>query len=150
VELPTGATTLADEVQAEARRLEAQPDFPATYLARVRTATGRLAVADGERDDVRCAALLLEHHAEIDVDAPVASRTLPQRLVKQLIRRLVGWYMRFVGHQVGVLGQAAARLGLAVAARLDRIEAEQGAEQAALAARVAALEARVAELEARA
>ena len=147
---PPARATLADEIQAEARRLAAEPDFPAAYLARVRTATARLAVAEDDRDDVRCAALLLEQHAVIDVEAPVASRTLPQRLVKQLVQKLVGWYVRFVGHQVGILGQAAARLGLAVAERLDRIEAEQGAERAALAARIAALEARVVELEAQA
>jgi hypothetical protein len=146
---PTARATLADEVQAEANRLAGQPDFPAAYLARVRVATARLAFVEGDRDDVRSAALLLEQQAVIDVEAPVASRTLPQRLVKQLVLKLVGWYVRFVGHQVGILGQAAARLGLAVAERLDRMEAESGAERVAMAARIAALEARVAELEAR-
>jgi hypothetical protein len=140
---------LADEVRAEAARLSAEPSFPAAYLARVRTAAAGLAVTDGGgRDDVRSAALLLEQEAAIDVEAPIASRSLPQRLVKQVVRKLVGWYVRFLGHQVGVLGQAAARLGLSVAERLDRIEAEQGAERAAMGARIAALEARVAELEA--
>lgn len=150
MEPPAAATaTLADEVLAEAGRLAAEPAFPAAYLARVRTAAARLAVTEGGGDDVRSAALLLEQQAVIDVEAPVASRSLPQRLVKQAVRKFVGWYVRFLGHQVGVLGQAAARLGLAVAERLDRLEAEQGAERAAMAARVAALEARVAELEAR-
>jgi hypothetical protein len=115
----------------------------------VRTAAARLAVTEGGGDDVRSAALLLEQEAVIDVDVPVASRTLPQRLVKQMVRKLVGWYVRFLGHQVGVLGQATARLGLAVAERLDRMEAEQGAERAVMAAEIAALQARVAELEAR-
>ena len=141
--------TLADEVRAEAERLAAAPGFPATYLARVRTAATRLSVTEGDRDDVRSAALLLEQHAVIDVEAPVASRALPQRLVKQAVRKLVGWYVRFLGHQVGVLGQATARLGLAVAERLDRMEAEQSAERAAMAAEIAALQARVTELEAR-
>jgi hypothetical protein len=140
---------LADEVLAEAERLAAEPGFPAAYLAHVRTAVARLAVTEGGRDDVRSAALLLEQEAVIDVEVPVASRTLPQRLVKQLVRKLVGWYVRFLGHQVGVLGQATARLGLAVAERLDRMEAEQGAERAVMAAEIAALQARVAELEAR-
>ena len=69
--------------------------------------------------------------------------------LKLVIRKLIGWYVRFLGQQVSLLGQAAARLGLMVADRLDQFEAEQGAERAALAAQVAALEARVAELEAR-
>jgi hypothetical protein len=150
VETPAGATvSLAEEVRAEAERLAANPDFPAAYLARVRTAAARLAVTEGGRDEVRSAALLLEQQAVIDVEVPVASRTLPQRLVKQVVRKLVGWYVRYLGHQVGVLGQVTARFGLAVADRLDRMEAEQGTERAAMAAEIAALQARVAELEAR-
>jgi len=147
--LSAATATLANEVLAEAGRVAAGPGFPAGYLARVRTSAARLAVTEGGGDDVRSAALLLEQQAAIDVEAPVASRALPQRLLKQVVRKLIGWYVRFLGHQVGVLGQAAARLGLVVAERLDRMEAEQGAERAAMAARISALEARVAELEAR-
>ncbi len=139
---------MSEEARAEAERLAAEPDFPAVYLARVRTAAARLAVTEGVQDDVRSAALLLEQQAVIDVEVPVASRTLPQRLVKLLVRKLVGWYVRFLGHQVGILGQATARFALVVAERLDRIEAAQTAERAAMAAEIAALEARVAELEA--
>ncbi|HET9773128.1 MAG TPA: hypothetical protein VFS16_19705 [Acidimicrobiia bacterium] len=140
---------MADEVRAEAGRLAAEPSFPAAYLARVRTAAARLAVTEGDRDDVRSAALLLEQQAVIEVDVPVAGRALPQRLVKQVVSKLIGWYVRFLGHQVGVLGQAAARLGLTVAERLDRMEAEQKAEREVMAAEIARLQARVAELEAR-
>ena len=140
---------MAEEVRAEAERLAAEPGFPSGYLARVRSAADRLAVTEGVQEDVRSAALLLEQQAVIDVEAPVASRTLPQRLVKQVVRKLVGWYLRFLGHQVGILGQATARFALVVAERLDRLEASQTAERAAMAAEIAALQARVAELEAR-
>jgi hypothetical protein len=140
---------VAEEVQAEAERLAAEPGFPADYLARVRTAAARLAVTEGVKDDVRSAALLLEQQAVIDVEAPVASRTLPQRLVKQVVRKLVGWYVRFLGHQVGIFGQATARFALVVAERLDRMEAAQSAERDAMAAEIAALKARVADLETR-
>jgi hypothetical protein len=149
VESPAGAlVTLAEDVQAEARRRAGEPGFPTAYVARARTAAARLAVTEGDRDDVRTAALLLEQQAVIDVEVPVASRALPQRLVKLAVSKLVGWYVRFLGHQVGILGQATARLGLAVAERLDRIEAAQTAEREAMAAEIAALKARVAELEA--
>lgn len=140
---------VADEVLAEAERLASGPSFPAGYLARVRAATSRLAVTEGGRDDVRSAALLLEQQAVIDVEVPVTGRALPQRLVKQVVRKLIGFYVRFLGHQVGLLGQATARLGLSVAERLDRIEADQQAERAAMAAEIARLQARVAELETR-
>ena len=140
---------MAGEVGAEAERLATELGFPAAYLARVRTAAARLALTEGGQDDVRSAALLLEQQAVIDVEGPVASRTLPQRLVKLLVRKLVGWYVRFLGHQVGILGQATARFALMVAERLDRIEAAQSAERAVMAAEIAALQRRVAELEAR-
>src|SRR5437764_9734216 len=106
--LSAATATLANEVLAEAGRVAAGPGFPAGYLARVRTSAARLAVTQGGGDDVRSAALLLEQQAAIDVEAPVASRALPQRLLKQVVRKLIGWYVRFLGHQVGVLGQAAA------------------------------------------
>jgi hypothetical protein len=141
--------TLTDELSAEAARLAAEPGFPAAYLARVRTAAARLSVTEGGRDDVRSAALLLEQQAVIDPTVPVASRTRPQRLLKLVIRKAIGWYVRFLGHQVSLLGQAAARFGLVVADRLDQFEAEQGAERAAVTAEIDALKARVAELEAR-
>ncbi|MEW6471871.1 MAG: hypothetical protein AB1679_06350 [Actinomycetota bacterium] len=150
METPAGATiAVADEVRAEAARLASGSAFPADYVARVRAAVSRLAVTEGDRDDVRSAALLLEQQAIIDVEAPVASRTLPQRIVKVVVRKLVGWYVRFLGHQVGILGQATGRFALVVAERLDRLEAAQSAERAGMEARIAALEARVAELEAR-
>jgi len=141
--------TLAEELSAEAARLAAGPGFPAAYLARARTAAARMSVTEGGGDDVRSAALLLEQQAVIDTNVPVASRTPPQRLVKAVIRKMIGWYLRFLGHQVSLLGQAAARFGLVVADRLDRLEAEQGVERVALTAEIDALKARVAELEAR-
>lgn len=150
MESPGGASVaVSDEVRAEAGRLASAADFPAGYVARVRTAAQRLAVTEGGRDDVRSAALLLEQQAVIDVDVPVASRTLPQRLVKQMVRKLVGWYVRFLAHQVGILGQATGRFALVVAERLDRLEAADSAERAVLQAQLSSLEARVAELEAR-
>jgi len=136
-------------VRAEAERLAAEPGFPAAYLTQIRTAAGRMAVTEGGQDDARTAALLLEQQAMIDLDGPVAARTLPQRLVKLAVRKLVGWYVHFLGHQVGILGQATARFALIVAERLDRIEAAQSAERAAMAAEIAALRDRVAELETR-
>jgi hypothetical protein len=141
--------TVAEEVQTEVGRLAAEPGFPAGYLARVRTTAARLGLTEGVQDDVRSAALLLEQQAVIDVEMPVASRTLPQRLLKQVVRKLVGWAVRFLGHQVGILGQATARFALVVAERLDRMEAAQSAERAAMAAEIAALQARVADLETR-
>jgi hypothetical protein len=140
---------VVEQVTAEARTLEEGEGFPRGYVARVRTAAGALALSDSVADDLRGAVLLLESHAVVDAEVPVTASSLPARLVKRLVKRLIGWYLRFLGHQVSALGQASARFGLAVADRLDRVEAEQVEARRALEAEVAALRARVAELEAR-
>ncbi len=140
---------LVDEVLDEARRLAAEPGFPADELDRIRAAVAPLSATGIARDDLRGAALLVEQRAVIDVEVPLTGRALPQRLVKQAVRKLIGWYVRSLGHEVGMLGRVTARFGLAVAERLDRLEATQRADREALGARLAALEARVAELEAR-
>jgi hypothetical protein len=149
METPAGGVdTVAGEVQAEAERVASQPDFPAAYVDRVRVAAARLGVAEDASDDVRNVVLLLEQQADIDANIPVSARTLPFRLVKQVVRKLIGWYVRVLVDQVRLLGQATSRLGLTVAQRLDRIETEQQAEHTALKAEIARLQARVAELEA--
>src|SRR5207245_10406684 len=90
------------------------------------------------------AALLLHRQAAVGLEPPMAARDPLRRAVKQLVRRLVGWYIRFLAAQVGALGQASARLGLAVATRTERLQAAQATQQAEideLRERVARLEA---------
>jgi cell division protein FtsB len=139
---------VAAEVAAKARALEAEPGFPRPFVERVRAATGWLGVADPAPDDVRHAALLLHRQAHVDLEPPMAARDPLRRAVKQLVRRLVGWYVRFLGAQLGALGQAAARLGLAVAERTERLQATQAADRTELQAELEGLRARVAKLEA--
>ena len=135
---------VAAEVAASAHAAEAEPGFPRPYVEQVRAATGWLGVADPAPDDVRHAALLLHRQAAVVLEPPMAARDPLRRAVKQLVRRLVGWYVRFLAAQVGALGQASARLGLAVATRTERLQAAQATQQAEideLRERVARLEA---------
>ena len=142
------------EVTARAEALAGEPGYPADYVDEVRAATGWLAAdpdgADGgsARPDVRRAALILDRQAAVSLEPPMTAADLPRRLLKKLVRRLVGWYVRFLGQQVAALGQASSRLGLAVAARIERLEADEAAEHGALRAEVATLAERVARLEA--
>jgi hypothetical protein len=138
---------VVDEVVGEARALEAEPGFPRGVIERVRVATAWLSVEAPAPDDVRHAALLLHRQAGVDLEPPLAARGRPQRLVKQVVRRLVGWYVRFLGQQVAALGQATARLGLAVAERTERLQAEAAADRAATSARLDNLSARIDDLE---
>ena len=135
---------IAAEAVASARAAEADPAFPRAYIERVRAATRWLGVNDSGAGDVRFAALVLDRQARVELEPPMGARDLPRRLFKAAVRRMVGWYVRFLGQQVAALGQAAARLGLAVAERTERL----GADQAGLSAEVAALRARVERLEA--
>lgn len=145
--------SVISEVSARAEALAAEAGFPAGYVDEVRAAVGWLAAdpegaeAGSGRPDVRRAALILDRQAAVNLEPPMAARDLPRRLLKQLVRRVVGWYVRFLGQQVAALGQASSRLGLAVASRIEQLEAGQAAEHAALRAEVASLSERVARLE---
>jgi hypothetical protein len=141
-------STVVEEVVAEARARQASPDFPHEAVARVRVATEWLSATEAESDDVRFAALLLQRQAGVDVEPPVGARSWPQRLAKRLVRKLVGWYVRFLGQQVSALGQAAARLGLAVVRRTEALEAQAAADRAATDSRLDDISARLARLEA--
>jgi hypothetical protein len=128
---------LADEVVAAAAAREADPAFPAARLARIRAAAARLAASEYRPDDLRHAALLLERQATLDLQVPTASRVPGVSQVKRVLKALMIWYLRFLGHQITAFGQATARFGVTVANRVDAVEAD-----------VADLEARVARLEA--
>lgn len=129
---------LAAEIADAATARSAEPDFPVSTIARIRTAAGRLAASEFRPDDLRHAALLLERQATIDLQVPTASRVPGVSLVKRTIKKLMIWYLRYLGHQISSFGQATARFGVTVANRVDELEAEV----ADLRERVARLEER--------
>jgi hypothetical protein len=131
---------LAAEIATAARRLDRHHE---PYLARIRRATSRLGYSEVAEDDLRGALLVVEDHARIDLDVPTASRRRVGTMAKRGIKRLLGWYLRYVGDQVTLLGHALVRLGSAVIEHTERLEETTGS----LAAEVAALSARVDELE---
>ena len=140
---------LAGEIVESAQELEGSADFPGDYVRQVRSATGALGVSAAGDDPVRQAALLLEYQAAVDIEAPVRDPRRSRRLVKGVIRKLIGWYIRFLGDQINVVGRTAARLGLATAERLERLDADHAALRAEVNGELARLRARVAELESR-
>ena len=115
------------------------------YVAEVRAAMGRLSARTAEGGDPEAALALVEHAAAVDVDAPVASAAPAGRYVKVGIKRVAGWYLRYLGEQVADLGKATAELGAALVERTDRLEDANAATMAELAA----LRARVEDLERR-
>ena len=128
--------TLADEIASSADARAAEPAFPAGRVQRIRAAAARLAASEFRADDVRHAALLLERQATVDLQVPTASRVPGVSLAKRVLKKLMIWYLRFLGHQITAFGQATARFGVTVANRVDGLDAD-----------VADLQERVARLE---
>lgn len=150
MEPPEGSLSPAavvDQVVAEARAWEERADFPRQAVDAVRVATAWLS-AEPSPGDVRHAAQLLAFQAGIPVEPPLASPSLPRRLMKRVVHFLIGWYVRMLSQQVTALGEAAARLGLAVAERTERLQGEVGSDRAVLAARLDSLTDRLSRLEA--
>ncbi len=113
------------------------------YVEQVRRAAGRLAMRPVRPGDVPTSLLAVEDAADIDVDVPTRASRPGVRVVKVVMKRLVGWQLRYLGGQLGVLGEAVVRLGHALADRSEMLE-----EQTAQIHRdVAALDARLARLE---
>jgi hypothetical protein len=113
------------------------------YLATVRQATARIARRDPGADRARDALALLGDVVEIDTDVPTRSARPLVGLVKQAVKRLVGWYLRYLGDQVTVLGRSTHALGAALVDDGERRDAELGD----LRRRVAELADRVDQLE---
>lgn len=118
--LPRAA--LAAEIADAAATRATSPDFPTAVVDRIRSAGARLAAGEFRPDDLRHAALLLERQATIDLQVPTASRVPGVSLVKRSIKKLVIWYLRYLGHQISAFGQATARFGVTVANRVDAID----------------------------
>ena len=129
---------LAEEIAAAARARAEEPSFPDAKVQRIRAAAARLAASEFRPDDLRHGALLLERQATIDLQVPTASRVPGVSLVKRVLKQLMIWYLRFLGHQISAFGQATARFGVTVANRVDALDGE-----------VAELRRRVEELERR-
>lgn len=113
------------------------------YLARIRDVAGRLAVRDPHGDDARAALDALDELAVIDVDAPTASRVRAARLVKEAVKRLVAWYLRYFGRQLTAFGQGVSNVGAILIDRTERLEgatSDLEAKVAHLAERVDRLE----------
>ena len=135
--LPRADVVTAVEEAAAARSRE--PGFPAEAVARIRSAAAQMAAVYAPAGDLRAGALLLERQAVVDLDVPTAARVPGVGLVKRVLKALMVWYLRFLGHQITAFGQATARFGISVANRVDGLEAEIGV----LRERVDRLEARL-------
>jgi hypothetical protein len=112
--------TVTTEADLTAAAAELERQAPG-YLERVRTATTRLAARPGAQGDPRVALEGLAEVTTIDVDVPTMSQRRSVHVLKVAIRRLLGWYLRYVGGQVTVMGQAVNRLGVTLVERTEQL-----------------------------
>jgi hypothetical protein len=113
------------------------------YLARVRRAAARLGVRPTSSATSGDLDILLEDLADqtqIDAEVPTASRQREVRLLKVAVKRLTGWYLRYLAQQVTALGESVSRLGRELAARSDALEVQAQATDATVTALTAELE----------
>src|SRR5437764_8492787 len=114
--------TVVSEIEHAAHEREADPDFPASYVGRVRSATARMAAVEVAPDDMRSALAVVEQHLPIDVDVPISSSQRALALVKRFVRKLTIFYVRYTGQQVTLFGQAVVRFGAAITDRVEQVE----------------------------
>lgn len=124
---PSPRHDVVEEIEATARALRGDEQ-----LDRIRAATTRLAARELDPGDPRAALALLESHVEIDVEVPTGSRLWGVAFVKRAVKRLVGWYLRYVGHQVTLAGQAMVRLGGTLVDRTESLDRAVTANRRAL------------------
>jgi hypothetical protein len=114
------------------------------YLADVRASADRLGLADLDGTDAGAALIAVEDLALIDLDVPTFSNQRLGRYAKRTIKRLIAWYLGYVGRQVTALGYAVAHLGTVLVGRTAQLEGKLdtvSAEVSDLTRRVDALEA---------
>jgi hypothetical protein len=88
----------------------------------VRSYSMRLAVADREGSDLGAALAGVEELSQIDLEPPTASMSALARRVKMLVKKLIGWYLRYFGRQINAFGESVVHLGSVLAERSERLE----------------------------
>ena len=131
---------LAERVAAAEARLSAMAPG---YVNRVRQAAGRLEPRDALGTDARATLVTVDELSVLDLDAPTTSQTRTAQLIKTAVKRLVSWYLAYIGQQLSGFGRVIGHLAAILLDRTERLE--HGV--ADLEARVARLSERVDRLE---
>jgi len=92
------------------------------YLVRVREAAARLGVRGAGPDPVRDSLQDAGDLVHIDADVPTYASQRGGKTIKTLVKRSIGWYIRYLATQTNALGQAMITFGNAVADRLDELD----------------------------
>jgi hypothetical protein len=92
------------------------------YLESVRSSAASLGVRGQGPDLVRDAIRDVQDLAHIDVEPPTYASQPGGRAVKNVIKRSMQWYIRYVATQINVLGEGMVTLSATIADQLDHLE----------------------------
>lgn len=112
------------------------------YIEKVRRATKRF--AEQGSDDVRSAVDAVRGTSHFNVEAPTSSPRREVELMKNGVKRMSAWYMRYLSAQLDAFAADLVRLADALVVRTERMES--GTDE--LIVRLAAAEERLDRLEA--
>lgn len=110
------------EILVEAQRRRDTGEISEAYERELDAEFARHAPAGVGGEDFDLLMDRAERASYVDVDVPVASRLPGVGLVKQVLRKLMAWYMRYVAQQVTVVGGTLTRSLRLLDARLRHLE----------------------------
>lgn len=120
---------VVDEIYAEAARRRRSGEIPAGLERELDAAFAKVAPPAAVGDDLAAVIERVERASFIDVDVPTASNRPGVAPVKQVLRKSMAWYLRYVAQQVSGLGSAVTRgLSLVDAKLVALEEATPGAD----------------------
>lgn len=128
---------LLAEIDAEVRRRRESGELPADFERELDLVFARFAPVHAIGDDFAQVLERTEQSTHIDVLAPTSSRTPAVGFVKRVIRKSVGWEMRYVAQQVSTFAFGVTRAVRLLSERVDDLE--QRAPGAAAGGRLLAL-----------
>ena len=124
---------LQAEIAEEVRHRRATGDFPPGLERELDAMFARYAPASAS-DDFDDVLAFAETQSFIHADVPTASRRPPLAVVKRVLRKFMGWYVRFVTQQVTGFAGAITRAVSLLSRRVDALEtATAVADERALA-----------------
>lgn len=114
---------LLREIDEEVRARRAAGDFPPDLERELDLVFARFAPAVPTGDGLDGAIDAADRAGFVNVDVPTASRVPGMSFVKQGLRKLMSWYLRYLAQQVSAFAAAVVGALRLIGVRLDRLEA---------------------------
>jgi hypothetical protein len=119
---PLDHQRLLDEINDEVRRRRETGDIPPDLERELDLVFARFAPVDALEADFEQVLARAEQATFIDTVAPVESSRPVVPYFKKVVRKIVGWYLRYVAHQTTAFAHAITRAVRLLGERVDALE----------------------------